>query len=216
MTCISQKSKISPRRSFLHGLSLFALACALPCYFSFAARRGCRRVPLNRSTPRRPCRRAAKTPQQRQMRTQARLQRPLCALSPSARSSLVHSRQAVAIPYGQALPIGAAALGQTLAIGSAAVALSPFFLSPRGALICPCRAFCAVSSLRAVSALLHLCKAVRGRIARLSCPTSPCHPQTALTRRLRAAIIGGECLAPYDPRRAVFSPSRPLDGLEIV
>ena len=98
MTCISQKSKISPRRSFLHGLSLFALACALPCYFSFAARRGCRRVPLNRSTPRRPCRRAAKTPQQRQMRTQARLQRPLCALSPSARSSLVHSRQARALP----------------------------------------------------------------------------------------------------------------------
>lgn len=42
------------------------------------------------------------------------------------------SRQAVAVPYGHALPIGAAVLGQTLAIGSAAVAPSPFFFSPRG------------------------------------------------------------------------------------
>lgn len=90
------------------------------------------------------------------------------------------------------------------------------FSFSRGALICHCRAFCAVSSLRAVSAVLRLCEAIRGRIARLPSLDSLCHPQTALKCRLRAAIIGGECLAPYNPRQAVFALSRPLDGLEIV
>ena len=172
-------------------------------------------MPLNRSTPRRTSRRAAKTPQLRRKRTQARLRRPLCALSPSARFSLV--RRAKRSLFPTVMRSRSARPSSVRRLRSAPrQSLLRRFSFPRGALICPCRAFGAVSSLRAVSAVLRLCKAVRGRIARLSCPTSPCHPQTALTRRLRAAIIGGECLAPYDPRRAVFSPSRPLDGLEIV
>ena len=100
---------------------------------SFAARRDCRRVPLNRSTPRRPFRRAARRFNQDGAHASTLAPSALCLVAKRALFPRP-SRQAVAVPYGQALPIGTAVLGQTLAIGSAAVALSPFFLCPAGLL----------------------------------------------------------------------------------